>query len=91
MRQGPSPPTAGPFPAATGSSVADTTTVDPAVAGSVVADPFFAAVGACPAAAAPAASDVEGSSSVVPAYRRYHTRAGPTPPAKRAWTSGLGD
>ena len=57
-----------------------------------------------PAAAAPAAVDVKGSSSVAPAQRRYHTRVRPTPPApshprparralpaKRALTSGPGE
>ena len=51
-----------------------------------------------------AAADAEGSSSVAPAQRRYHTRVGPTPPApshprpalrspphKRARTSGPGE
>ena len=54
--------------------------------------------------ATPAAGDAEGSSSVAPAQRRYHTRVGPTPPApshhrparraplaKRAKTSGPGE
>ena len=91
------PPAAGPSP----------TTADPAVPGSVIAGPYATAAGAGPAAptaAAPAAGDAEGSSSMAPAQRRYHTRAGPTPPApshprparrapptKRAWTSGLGE
>ena len=46
----------------------------------------------------PAAGDAEGSSSVAPAQRRYHTRVGPTPPmpshprpARRARTSGPGE
>ena len=51
-----------------------------------------------------AAADAEGSSSMAPAQRRYHTRVGPTPPApshprparrapppKRARTSGPGE
>ena len=50
------------------------------------------------------AADVEGSSSMAPTQRRYHTRVGPTPnasshprpyrrapPSKRARTSGLGE
>ena len=105
VRQGPTPPTAGPSP----------TTADPATAGFAAADsaaagPSTAAAGPCPSApnacptAAPAAGDVEGSSFMAPAQRRYHTRAGPTPPApshprptqrapptKRAQTSGPGE
>ena len=70
---------------------------------------------ACPSAAAAASpapvtvqgtttADVEGSSSMAPAQRRYHTRVGPTPPApshprpawkapppKRAQTSDSGE
>ena len=68
---------------------------DPAVAGSVAA-----AAGAGPSvpaahphsdavSPAPAARDAEGSSSMAPTQRRYHTRVGPTPPApshpKPAW------
>ena len=59
---------------------------------------------AAPAAPTPAAGDAEGSSSMAPPQRRYHTRVGLTPPApshlrpaqrapptKRARTSGLGE
>ena len=85
VRQGPSPPAAGPSPAAAGSSAADTAAAGPsAVADPSVAGPSAAAVGAgpsAPAAVAPAVGDAVGSSSVAPAQRRYHTRAGPTPPA----------
>ena len=69
------------------------------------ARPSVAAASPAPAAVqSPAAGDAEGSSSVAPAQRRYHTRVGPTPPApshprparrappaKRARTSGLGE
>ena len=77
---------------------------------SSAAGPSAAAVGVGPRApdvhptTAPAAGDAEGSSSVAPAQRRYHTRVGPTPPApshprlarrapstKRARTSGPGE
>ena len=102
VRQGPSPSAAG--PAATGPS-----------ASSVAADPSIAVAGAgpsvlvahptaTPATPALAAGDAEGSSSVAPTQRRYHTRVGPTPPApshprparrapstKRAQTSGIGE
>ena len=91
---GPSPATTGPstvvasFPAAAGFPVA----ADPAAAGSVTVGPSTAAAGAslrvpaaCPTvdvvSPAPATGDAEGSSSVAPAQRRYHTRVGPTPPA----------
>ena len=107
VRRGPTPPAAGPSPVA-----ADLTASGPAATGSVAAGPSAAVAGAdpsaptarpitAPAAAAPTAGDAEGSSSVAPAQRRYHTRAGPTPPAsshprparrvppaKRARTSG---
>ena len=101
--QGPSPPAAGPSPAAADPSSAST---DPFSA----AGPSVVAVGAGPSApaerstAAPAAGDAEGSSSVAPAQRRYHTWVGPTPPtpshprparraplAKRPQTSGPGE
>ena len=88
VHQGPSPPAAGPSPASVGSSAADIAAVGPSVA----ADPSAAAAGAgpnapaartnaAPVACAPVAGDAEGSSSVAPAQRRYHTRVGPTPPA----------
>ena len=76
VRQGPSSP-------ANGSSAADIVSVGP----SAVAGPSIAATGTDPSApaarptVAPAAGDAEGSSSVAPAQRRYHTRVGPTPPA----------
>ena len=66
-----------------------------------------AAAAASPALAAiqgTTAADTEGSSSMAPTQRRYHTRVGPTPPApshpmparrapqpKRARTSGQGE
>ena len=105
VHRGPTPLAAGPSPAV----------IDPTTAGSVAAGPSVAAadVGpsapaarptAAPTAATPAVGDAEGSSSVAPAQRRYHTRAGPTPPApthpisarraplaKGAQTSGLGE
>ena len=102
MRRGPTPPTASLSPAA-----ADPTAIGPAAAGSVAIGPSAATVNAGPAvsaAAAPAVGDAEGSSFVAPTQRRYHTRAGPTPPSpshprparrapstKRARTSGLGE
>ena len=65
--------------------------------------PPAAASPAPSAVQSPAAADAEGSSSVAPAHRRYHTQVGPTPPApshpmpawrappaKRAQTSGPG-
>ena len=100
VRQGPTPLIAGP---------------SPTTAGSVAVGPSAAAAGADPrmpaalptanaASPTPAAGDVEGSSSMAPAQRRYHTRVGPTPhahshprparrapPAKRARTSGPGE
>ena len=108
--QGLSPPVAGPSFAAAGSSAADIAAVSP----SFTAGPSAVAVGASPkapvvrpttapaaAAPAPTAGDAEGSSSVAPTQRRYHTQVGPTPlapshprpawkapSAKRARTSG---
>ena len=99
VRQGPFPPTAGPstagFSAAAGPSIV-TTDAGPSVP---AARPTIAA-----ASPAPAAGDAEGSSSMAPAQRRYHTRVGTTPsapshprparrapPAKRARTSGPGE
>ena len=94
VRQGPTPPAAGPSPAA-----ADLTT-----AGSVAIGHSAAAAGTDPrvptarpttdaASPAPAAGDVEGSSSVAPAQRRYHTWVRPTPPApshpRLAWRASL--
>ena len=71
----------------------------------ITALPSVAAASAAPAAVqSPTAADAEGSSSVAPTQRRYHTRIGPTPlapshpgptrrapPAKRARTSGPGE
>ena len=99
VRQGPTPPAAGPSTAGF----------------SVAASPSASAVGAGPsmptarptyvaASPTPTAGDAEGSSSVAPVQRRNHTRVGPTPPApshsrlarrappaKRARTSGPGE
>ena len=114
----PSPAAAG-FPASNPAAAnpvsADTTATGPDTAGSVAVGPFAAETGAGPrvpaarpnadaASPAPAAGDVEGSSSVAPAQRRYHTQVGPiplaplhprparrAPPAKRARTSGPGE
>ena len=99
VRQGPTPPVASPSvagPAAAG-----------LFSGSLATGPSTAAAGASPSVPAvrpPAASDAEGSFSVAPAQRRYHTRVDPTPPdpshprparrpppAKRARTLGLGE
>ena len=106
VHQGPNPPVVGPSaagPAAAGLSV-----------GSVAAGPSAAAAGpsavaadaspSVPSVRLPAANDAEGSSSMAPAQRRYHTWVGPTPPApshprpaqrappaKRARTSGPGE
>ena len=111
MRQGPSPPTVCPSLVAAGSSAADIAIAGPSTA----ADPSSAVAGAdpsvpvvrptsAPAAAAPDAGDVEGSSSVAPAQRIYHTRVRPiplapshprparrAPPAKRDQTSDPGE
>ena len=100
VRQGPTPPartsTSGPTSSiATAGAGPSVPAVRPSVA---VASPAPAAI------QSPAAADAEGSSSVAPAQRRYHTRVGPTPPApshprparrappaKRARTSGPGE
>ena len=89
----------GPTPPASRPSLS---TADPAAAG-----PSTAAAGAGPsvpavppttalATAIPTVGDSKGSSSVAPAQRRYHTRAGPTspapsPPAKITQTLGPGE
>ena len=116
VRQGPPPPTVGPSPAAVGSSTNDIAAVGPAAAApSTAAAPSATAAGSGPSglaarptaatvAAAPADGDAEGSSSVAPTQKRYHTRVRPTlpapshprparraPPAKRARTSGPGE
>ena len=112
---GPSPIAAGPFPTTVGFPAADPAAAGPATIGSVTAGPSAIVEGADPrvpatrptadaASPAPAAGDVEGSSSMAPTQRRYHTRVGPTPPspshprldrrappAKRARTSGQGE
>ena len=60
--------------------------------GSCHARPSVAAASPTPAAVQSPAGDVEGSSSMAPAQRRYHTWVGPTPPAsshpRPARTSG---
>ena len=111
VHQGSSPPATGPSSAATGSPAADVAAAGPSSAAGpseavVGADPRAPAVRptAAPAATAPTTGDADGSSSVAPAQRRYHTRVGPTPPAtshprparralpaKRARTSGPGE
>ena len=89
--QGPSSPAAGPILAAAGSSTTDIAAAGPTSAtGPAAAGPSTAAAGTDPSApavrptSAPVvvpAGDAEGSSSVAPTQRRYHTRVGPTPPA----------
>ena len=114
VRRGPTPPAAGPSPAtadpaAAGSAATGSAVTGPAAAGfvSAAASTGPSAPAARPPAAAapaPAAGDAEGSSSMAPAQRSYHTRAGPIPPAsshprqtrrapqaKRARTSGPGE
>ena len=93
VHQSPTPPATG--PSIVGSSAA----VGPSGVG-----PSAAAVGASSSVLAVRPPDAEGSSSVAPTQKRYHTRVGPTipapsypklarraPPAKRAQTSGLGE
>ena len=107
VRQGPTPPvgtsTPGPSSATGPASSAAAIGAGPRMP---TARPSAAAV-ASPAPAAvqgTAAADAEGSSSVAPVQRRYHTRVGPTPsapshprparrapPPKRARTSGPGE
>ena len=79
MRQSPTPPAAGPSPTAASPAAVGSFAVGPSVAAGprVLAAHPTADV----ASPAPAAGDAEGSSSVAPAQRRYHTRVGPTPPA----------
>ena len=79
VSQGPSPSAAGPSSATAGSPAADIAAAGPSAA-TVGAGPRAPTVRPT-AAAAPAAGDAEGSSSVAPAQRRYHTRVRPTPPA----------
>ena len=85
VRQGPTPPTSGPFTAgpsagfvATGPSAAAGPSVAAAGAGLSMPTTRSTANAASPA---PTAGDANGSSSVAPAQRRYHTQVGPTPPA----------
>ena len=112
----PGPPHQAPSSAAAGPSTVGPSVAGPSAAGPSVAaagaDPSVPAVrpsveAASPAPAAiqsPAAGDAEGSSSVAPTHKRYHTRVGPTPPApshprparraplaKKARTSGPGE
>ena len=104
MCQGPTPPTETSTPGPSSAAAAPST----AAAGtgpSVPAHPPGAAVLSAPTAVhSPVAGDAEGSSSVAPTQRRYHTWVGPTPPspshtipawrappAKRARTSGPGE
>ena len=77
VRQGPSPPATSPSHAAAGSFAASIVATGPSAA--VGADPSAPAARStsAPTVVAPAASDAEGSSSVAPAQRRYHTRVGP--------------
>ena len=88
VRQGLTPPvgtsTLGPSSAVTGPSA----TTDPSAAAAgaspsvLVVRPSVAAALAAPTVVqSPAVADAEGSSSVAPAHKRYHTRVGPTPPA----------
>ena len=96
VRQGPTPPTETSTPcpsfAATAPSTADASFTPAVGVGLSVptARPFVASASLAPIAVqSPAAGDAEGSSSMAPAQRRYHTRVGPTPPApshpKPAW------
>ena len=105
VRQGPTSPTGtstpGPSSAAAAPSIAAVSV------GSSVPTARPSVVAASPAPTAvqnPSAGDCEGSSSVDPAQRRYHTRVGSTPPApshprlarmappaKRVWTSSPGE
>ena len=77
----------------------------PPAAGPSAAGPSIVAASPAPSTVqSPAAGDAEGSSSMAPTQRRYHTRVWPTPPApshprparrappsKRARTSGPGE
>ena len=94
VRQGPTPPIVGPF-ASAGPSVVGPSAASPSAAAGPsaaaagtspsvpVVRPSAAAAYSAPSAVQnpPVSGDVEGSSSVAPAQRRYHTRVGPTPPA----------
>ena len=110
VHQGPSPLDTSPSPPSAGSSAAGIASAGPtaAVGPSATAGASLSAAAgtgpSAPAATTPTIGDAEGSSSVAPAQRRYHTRVGPTPPApshprparralptKRARTSGSGE
>ena len=105
VRQGPIPPAGTSTPGPSSAAVAPSTAaVD---AGPSVPDARPSIAAASPALVAvqsPAVSDAEGSSSIAPTQRRYHTWVGPTPPvpshprparralpAKRARTSSPGE
>ena len=87
VRQGSSSPAVDPSLTAAGSSATNIDAAGPSTA----PGPSAAVVGVSPSApavhptSAPAvaipAGDAEGSSSMVPAHRRYHTLVGRTPPA----------
>ena len=68
VRQGPTPPAVGP-------STAGSSAAEGPFAAAAGADPSVPAAcpTATPASPAPTAGDAEGSSSVAPAQRRYHT------------------
>ena len=111
VHQGPTPPVETSTPglsstAAAPSAVAALFSTAAGAGPSVpIAYPSVAAASPAPAVVqGPAAGDAEGSSSVAPTQRRYHTRVGLTPPApshprparrappaKRARTSGPGE
>ena len=99
VRQGPTPPAADPSTASSSAAAGPSAVTAGAGPSVPAARPTIAA-----ASPAPTAGDAEGSSSVAPAQRRYHTQVGPTPlalshprparrapPAKRARTSGPGE
>ena len=88
MRQGPTSPvgTSTLGPSSAEASPSATTGPSAAAAGAspsvlVVRPSVAAALDAPTVVQRPAVADAEGSSSVAPAHRRYHTRVGPTPPA----------
>ena len=105
MRQSPTPPAADP------SAVSPSVAVGPSAAAAGASPsvptvcPSVAVASLVPSAVqSPATGDVEGSSSVAPAQKRYHTWVGLTlpapshprparraPPAKKAWTSSPGE
>ena len=105
VRQGPTPSAVGPPAASPSTAVGPSATATGASPSVPVVFPSVAAASPAPSVVqSPAAGDAEGSSSVAPAQRRYHTRVGPippvpshprparrAPPAKRARTSGPGE